>query len=71
MLLVDAKFRWNAAKRKARPRFKYRRGFPDACETRGVCFARFFFNAAIPKREFARKRERKVHVFERTIKSFF
>lgn len=38
----------------------------EACASRV-----FFFNAAIPKREFARKRERKVRVFERTIKSFF
>lgn len=69
MLLVDAKFRWNAAKRKARPRFKYRRGFPDACKT---CASRVFFFTTIPKREFARKRERfVVRVFERTIKRFF
>lgn len=39
----------------------------EACASRVF----FFFNATIPKREFARKRERKVRVFERTIKSFF
>lgn len=37
-----------------------------------ACASRVFFFTTIPKREFARKRERfVVRVFERTIKRFF
>lgn len=47
MPAVDAKFRWNAAKRKTRPRFKYpedRRGFPDSlCSNSRRVFRAFFF----------------------------